>query len=363
VENKPRTVEAMGLSAEFWEGKRVFLTGHTGFKGGWMIALLKHLGAEVFGFALPPETQPNIFDLTEAADELYGQVLGDIRSADALRTALHAAAPDIIIHMAAQALVGRGYDDPAATYETNVMGTLHLFEAIRSLGSQPIVLNVTSDKCYENREWIWPYRENDPMGGHDPYSSSKGCAELLTASYRESFFRQKGIRLASARAGNVIGGGDWSSARLVPDALRAFDAGKPLVLRAPRAVRPWQHVLEPLGGYLCLIENMATTPEFCAGWNFGPDPRDTRPVGWVVDRLYHHLGYPTQPQAQTAGYHEAGLLSLDSSKARAQLGWAPRWSLETALQKTAEWHLAWRAQKNMKKVTAEQISTFLEGHG
>jgi len=353
----------MGLRAEFWAGKRIFLTGHTGFKGGWMIALLKHLGADVFGFALPPETRPNIFDLTEADAELDAHVMGDIRNADALRTALHAAAPDIVIHMAAQALVDRGYEHPVATYETNVMGTLHLFEAIRSLASPPVVLNITSDKCYENREWVWPYRENDPMGGHDPYSNSKGCAELLTASYRESFFRRQGIRLASARAGNVIGGGDWSIGRLVPDALRAFDAGEPLVLRAPQAVRPWQHVLEPLSGYLCLVENMATEAAFCEGWNFGPDPRDTRPVGWVVDRLYHHLGCPIQPREQSAPYHEAGLLSLDSSKARARLGWAPRWTLETALQKTAEWHLAWRARENMKKVTAEQISAFLGENG
>jgi len=359
VVRKTRAVETMGLSADFWAGKRIFLTGHTGFKGGWLIALLHHLGASVYGFALAPETRPNIFDLTGSGDRLAGHVLGDIRDAAALREALVAAAPDIVIHMAAQALVGRGYTDPVGTYSTNVMGTLHLFEAIRTLGTAPLVLNVTSDKCYENREWIWPYRETEAMGGHDPYSSSKGCAELLTASYRESFFRDQGVRLASARAGNVIGGGDWSPSRLIPDALRAYDADEALVLRAPGAVRPWQHVLEPLGGYLLLIEHMVTSDSFSEGWNFGPDESDTQSVGRVIERLHRHLGVPLQPHVQSVGYHEAGLLKLDSSKARARLGWSSRWSLETALQKTAEWHLAYRAQKDMSKVTSEQISRFL----
>lgn len=356
---KSRAVETMGLSADFWAGKRVFLTGHTGFKGGWLTALLHHLGASVYGFALAPGTRPNIFDLIGSGKKLAGHVLGDIRDAGALREALVPVAPDIVIHMAAQALVGRGYSDPVETYSTNVMGTLHLFEAIRALGTAPLVLNVTSDKCYENHEWIWPYRENEAMGGHDPYSSSKGCAELLTASYRGSFFCDQGVRLASARAGNVIGGGDWSPSRLIPDALRAFDAEEALVLRVPDAVRPWQHVLEPLGGYLCLIEHMATSDNFSESWNFGPGERDTQSVGWVIEHLHRYLGVPLQPSVQSENYHEAGLLKLDSSKARARLGWSAHWSLETALQKTAEWHLAYRAQQDMSKVTVEQISEFL----
>lgn len=356
---KTRAVETMGLSADFWAGKRIFLTGHTGFKGGWLIALLHHLGASVYGFALAPETRPNIFDLTGSGDRLAGHVLGDIRDAAALREALVASVPDIVIHMAAQALVGRGYTDPVETYSTNVMGTLHLFEAVRTFGSTPLVLNVTSDKCYENHEWHWPYRETEAMGGHDPYSSSKGCAELLTASYRESFFRDQGVRLASARAGNVIGGGDWSPSRLIPDALRAFDTDEVLVLRAPDGVRPWQHVLEPLGGYLCLIEHMASSDSFSEGWNFGPDERDTQPVGWVIEHLHRHLGIVVQSRAQSDGFHEAGFLKLDSSKARDRLGWSSRWSLETALQKTAEWHLAYRAGASMDIVTAEQIAAFL----
>ena len=349
----------MGLSPDIWAGKRVLLTGHTGFKGGWMVALLHHLGAEIHGLALPPATRPSLFDTARLQGLLASHQIVDMRTPQAVFDAVRKARPEIVIHMAAQALVRAGYEDPVGTYATNVMGTLHLFDAVRRLDRPPVVINVTSDKCYENREWVWPYRENDRMGGHDPYSSSKGCAELLTASYRESFFRQQGVRLASARAGNVIGGGDWSPDRLVPDALRAFDAGKPLVLRAPQAVRPWQHVLEPLSGYLALAERMMQDEGYCAGWNFGPDPRDTRPVGWVVDRLYHHLGCPIPPQEQSAPYHEAGLLSLDSSKARRRLGWAPRWSLETALEKTAAWHLAWRAGKDMRKVTAEQITAFV----
>jgi len=350
----------MGLSAGIWAGKRILLTGHTGFKGAWMIALLDHLGVETHGLALAPATSPSMFDTARLDGLLASNRIVDIRDDALVREAVSAIQPDVVIHMAAQALVRTGYDDPLTTYGTNVMGTLHLYEAIRALERPVTVVNVTSDKCYDNREWVWPYRESDPMGGRDPYSNSKGCAELLSAAYRESFFRSAGVRLATARAGNVIGGGDWSMDRLIPDILRAFDADKVLALRSPDAVRPWQHVLEPLAGYLTLAANMLKDDSFCEGWNFGPDPGDMRPVGWVVDRLYAHLGQPPQTRHDPQPWHEAGLLTLDSTMARARLGWHPRWTIDTALAMTARWHLAWRAGNDMLAETRAQIETYLE---
>jgi len=353
-------MEAMGLKHVIWAGKRVLLTGHTGFKGGWMIALLHHLGAETHGLALHPATRPHLFGEARLQALLASHHIVDIRERQSVSDIVHKVQPDIVIHMAAQALVRAGYDDPVGTYATNVMGTLHLFEAIRALDRPPVVINVTSDKCYDNREWVWPYRETDPMGGRDPYSNSKACAEMVSTAYRESFFAARGVRLSTARAGNVIGGGDWSPDRLVPDALRAHDAGGQLDLREPGAIRPWQHVLEPLSGYLMLAERMLNDESFCEGWNFGPDPQDVRPVGWVVEQLFRHLGKDAIIRHKPQPWHEAGLLNLDSSKARARLFWRPRWDIDTALEMTAAWHLAWRAGKDMCKVTMGQIDNYLQ---
>jgi CDP-glucose 4,6-dehydratase len=361
VATKKGAVEVMELSASHWAGKRVFVTGHTGFKGGWALLMLKQLGAQVYGFSLPPNSKPNLFTEARIADLTTGSSFEDLRNKEAVQTALHKADPDVVLHMGAQALVSEGYADPAGTFATNVMGCVHLFEAVRSLGKPVVTVNVTSDKCYENREWLWPYRENDPMGGHDPYSSSKGCAEIVTAAYRSSFFSKNQVRLASARAGNVIGGGDWSETRLIPDALRAFDADTDLVLRSPNSIRPWQHVLEPICGYLLLAQQMMTSDAFNEAWNFGPNEDDVQTVERVVDRLNSFLGAQTTSRTVKQTYHEASLLTLDSSKARSRLAWRRRWSLDDALKMTAEWHLAYRSGKDIRELCDMQIGTYL-GH-
>jgi CDP-glucose 4,6-dehydratase len=283
-------MESMVMSDSFWTGKRVFLTGHTGFKGGWLGLWLQKRGAVVTGYSLDPTTTPSLYDLTATASSMRS-VIADIRDLDRLRNAMLECAPDVVFHLAAQPLVRRSYGDPVETYSTNVMGTVHVLEAIRSCSSVRSAVVVTSDKCYENREWQWGYRENEPMGGYDPYSNSKGCAELVSASYRSSFFNQAhhkehGVALATARAGNVIGGGDWSGDRLVPDLLRAFGEGRTADIRNPHAVRPWQHVLEPLHGYMMLAEKLFVQgPAWAEAWNFGPNDSDARPVSWIADRL------------------------------------------------------------------------------
>ncbi len=353
----------MGLNPDFWAGKRVFLTGHTGFKGSWLSLLLNALGAEVHGYALAPATTPSMFDVANVSKYLTSSVIADVRDAATLEAAVTDVSPDVVIHMAAQAFVGEGYKDPVLTYETNVMGCVHLFEALRSHAKTMAVVNVTSDKCYENREWPWPYRETEPMGGHDPYSNSKGCAELVSAAYRNSYFADGSVRLATARAGNVIGGGDWSKGRLVPDVLQAFDAQEELVLRSPGAVRPWQHVLEPLSGYLTLAAHLTQSDTFCEGWNFGPSENDVKTVGWVVERLSRNLDYDLGFKVDAPPFHEATLLKLDSSQARTRLEWAAKWGIGDALQKTAEWHAAWKDGKAMDKVSLVQIQTYLNGAG
>jgi CDP-glucose 4,6-dehydratase len=333
------------IQPAFWQGKRVFLTGHTGFKGGWLSIWLAELGAEVVGFALPPPTEPSLFEVAGLARRM-NSIIGDIRDADALRSALHEAQPEIVIHMAAQPLVRLSYNQPAETYATNVMGLVHLFEAVRKCNSVRAVVNVTSDKCYENKEWVWGYRESEPMGGYDPYSSSKGCAELVTTAYRNSFFNPEnyqthGVALASARAGNVIGGGDWALDRLIPDIMRAIEAGIPVQIRNPAAIRPWQHVLEPLGGYLCLAQKLYEAgPAFVGGWNFGPAESDAKPVQWIVDRMTRMWGEGAswQDVMDHTAPHEAHYLKLDCSKAQSLLGWKPAWNLERALEKIIDWH-------------------------
>lgn len=344
----------------FWRGKRVFLTGHTGFKGGWLALWLQSLGAIIQGYALAAPTAPSLFSLARVAEGM-GSSIGDIRDGDDVAARMRAFRPDIVIHMAAQPLVGSSYEDPVQTYATNVMGTIHVLEAARGIDSVRVFVNVTTDKCYENRERGLAFREGDPVGGHDPYSNSKACSELVTSAYRDSFFRASGIALASARAGNVIGGGDWARGRLVPDVLRAFENGQPALIRHPAAVRPWQHVLEPLSGYLALVEQLWTRGQAMAeGWNFGPRREDAVPVQWLANRLADRWGGGARWERDVASHpHEAGHLTLDISKASERLRWEPAWDLDTALAKTVDWHRAWLAGADMRDRCTAQIADYL----
>jgi CDP-glucose 4,6-dehydratase len=349
----------------FWAGKRVFLTGHTGFKGSWLSVWLKDIGADLTGFALPPPTQPDLFELADVETGMTS-VIGDLRDSSALEKALHDARPQIVIHMAAQPIVRLSYDNPAATYATNVMGLVHLLEAVRKSTDVRAVVNVTSDKCYENKEGLRGYRETDPMGGYDPYSNSKACAELVTSAYRQSFFNpatfgQHGVALASARAGNVIGGGDWAVDRLIPDIIRAIEARRPVNIRNPDAIRPWQHVLEPLSGYLTLAQKLYETgPVYAEGWNFGPSETDARPVQWIAERLTQAWGEGAswQRDSERDPVHEAHYLTLDCSKARSVLGWTPRWSLEQALRMTVDWYKSALQGEDMRAKTLSQIRQY-----
>jgi len=357
-------VESLGLNRGFWRDRRVLVTGHTGFKGGWLSLWLQALGARVSGFALAPSASPTFFDACTVANGMSSR-FGDLRSAEDVLAAVRAAEPEIVLHLAAQAIVRQSYADPVETYATNVMGTVHLLEAVRKAPSVRAVVIVTSDKCYENREWAWGYSENDPMGGFDPYASSKGCAELVTAAYRNSFFpaarhADHGVAIATARAGNVFGGGDWAADRLVPDCLRALDAGVPLRVRFPDAVRPWQHVLDPLAGYLVLAERLHRDgTSYAEAWNFGPADEDARPVRWVVDELGKACGTAIAWEAETSPQpHEANALRLDCSKARSRLGWHARWPLEVALAKIGAWHKAFTRGSNMRDFTLAQIGDY-----
>ncbi len=347
------------LNPEFWHKKRVFLTGHTGFKGSWLALWLQSMGAEVHGFALSPPTTPALFNEARVGAGMRSSI-GDIRDYSAVFAAMRESLPEIVIHMAAQPLVRFSYEQPIDTFATNVMGTVHVLEAARQCDSVKALVNVTTDKCYENREWVWGYREDEPMGGRDPYSSSKGCAELVSAAYRKSFLADAGIAMATARAGNVIGGGDWACDRLVPDILRALQAGEPVAIRNPHATRPWQHVLEPLSGYLLLAERLATEGQaYAEGWNFGPHDEDARAVRWIVDRLCTNWGEGASWLLQSGSHpHEANYLKLDISKARHRLQWSPRWSLDTALEKIIEWHRAWLAGQDMRKICLNQINHY-----
>ena len=352
------------MNASFWQGKRVFVTGHTGFKGAWLIQLLELLGAEITGYALAPDTSPNLFEAAGLRD-LVRHVEADVRDLATLSDAMAQARPQVVLHLAAQALVRRSYQQPVETYATNVLGTVHLLEAVRACPEVRAVVNVTSDKCYENREWVWGYRECDPMGGRDPYSSSKGCAELVTAAYRASFFRggpqSHQAAIASARAGNVIGGGDWAAERLVPDCMRALTQGATIAIRSPAATRPWQHVLEPLRGYLTLAEALWDRPDEAIGaWNFGPRAEDTRPVRDVVGRIVDswNAGAAWAP-APDASLHEAASLQLDCSKARRSLPWEPKVDLDTALQWTVDWYRRFHQGDNARALCRQQIGQFL----
>jgi CDP-glucose 4,6-dehydratase len=347
------------VNADFWRGKRVFLTGHTGFKGSWLSLWLQSMGAQVTGFALQPPTTPSLFDEAQVAEGMTS-IIGDIRDYQAVLTAMQDCRPEIVLHLAAQPLVRYSYQAPVETYATNVMGTVHVLEAARQVGGVRAIVNVTTDKCYENREWVWGYREDEPMGGYDPYSNSKGCSELVTSAYRRSFFQNSGIALGSARAGNVIGGGDWAQDRLVPDILRAFERDAPVVIRNPASTRPWQHVLEPLCGYLMLAEQLfAEGQAWAEGWNFGPHEEDARPVQWIVERMVGAWGQGATWQLDGGTHpHEAHYLKLDISKVRSRLGWHPRWDLATALAHITGWHRAWLAGEAPRALCLKQIDQY-----
>ncbi len=347
------------MNRSFWKGKRVFLTGHTGFKGGWLALWLTDMGAEVYGYSLEPPTKPSFVETCGLASRIGSHVIADVRDAGALSNAMRNAKPEIVLHLAAQSLVRASYADPVETFSVNVMGTVNVLEAVRQTPEVVAVVNVTTDKCYENREWVWAYRENEAMGGFDPYSSSKGCSELITSSYRRSFLASAGVRVASARAGNVIGGGDWANDRLIPDFLRALDTGTTLTIRSPNATRPWQHVLEPLSGYLTLAERLYDSgDDFAEAWNFGSNDEDARPVAWIVAYLSAGIPGSSWKCDETPQPHEANHLKLDSAKAKSRLVWHPRWKLETALSHTLSWHRAWRSGGDMAAFSISQIHEY-----
>jgi CDP-glucose 4,6-dehydratase len=349
-----------------WAGRRVFLTGHTGFKGAWLSLWLARRGANACGYSLDPATEPNLFEAASVAD-VVDDVRGDVRDYDKLQSSLTGFAPEVVFHLAAQPLVRRSYVDPLGTYATNVMGTAHLLEAVRETPSVRAVICVTTDKCYQNQEWVWPYRETDPLGGYDPYASSKACAEIVSAAFRNSYFpvdriEEHHVGLATARAGNVIGGGDWSEDRLVPDLIRGFLAQQPVRIRRPNAIRPWQHVLDALCGYMMLAERLlAERPQFSSSFNFGPNDEDAWPVHAIATRLASRWGDGASwLRDNVPAPHENHFLRLDASKARAELGWRPRLNLETALDWTIDWYRAWQKGMAMRQETEAQIGAYEE---
>lgn len=357
-------MEGMEVSPLFWSGRRVLLTGHTGFKGSWLSLWLQYLGADVAGYALAPPTVPSLFEQARVGNGMTS-VLGDIRNLETLSAVVVTHRPEIVFHMAAQPLVRYSYQNPVETYSTNVMGTVHLLEAVRLASSVKAVVNITTDKCYENREWVWGYREDEPMGGHDPYSNSKGCAELVSAAYRSSFFdneryNEHGVALATARAGNVIGGGDWAQDRLIPDIVAAFERGARPEIRNPNATRPWQHVLEPLRGYLTLAQRLFEQgPAFAEAWNFGPHEEDAKPVGWIVEKMAALWGQSAQWNINEGQHpHEAHYLKLDISKARARLGWHPAMHLSEALSLVVEWNKQRQKGADLRALTLSQIQAY-----
>jgi CDP-glucose 4,6-dehydratase len=352
------------LYENVYKGRKVLITGHTGFKGSWLCLILNKLGADIYGYALDPPTNPSLF-VEAKIGEIMTSYIGDVRDYDHLFKVLQEVQPEIVIHMAAQPLVRESYKIPVETYAINVMGTVHLLEACRHTKSVKAIVNVTTDKCYENREWQWGYRENEQMGGYDPYSNSKGCSELVTSSYRNSYFNPSkysdhGVALASARAGNVIGGGDWADDRLIPDFIRAISKGEEVKIRSPYAIRPWQHVLEPLTGYLTLAAKLFSEgSKYAEGWNFGPDDRDAKNVEWITNTICDLWGegasfsIDTNPQS-----HEANYLKLDCSKSKAELGWTPKWDIETTLKSIVDWNKAFLTGENIRNVTEKQIETY-----
>ncbi|MFA6074224.1 MAG: CDP-glucose 4,6-dehydratase [Negativicutes bacterium] len=363
------------MNRKFWKNKKVFITGHTGFKGSWLVMMLNELGAEICGYALTPPTEPSLFDIAKLS-ELCEHNIGDVRDYRQLSTIMGNYQPEIVIHMAAQPLVRESYVKPLETYEINVMGTANLLEAVRNCPSVRSVVVVTTDKCYQNNEWAWGYRENDRLGGYDPYSNSKACSELVVSAYRQSYFRlseeNSGLRthdselisapaVATARAGNVIGGGDWAKDRLVPDILRSIEAGEPVRIRNPYSIRPWEHVLEPLAGYLQLAENLYTEGhKFAEAWNFGPSDEDAKPVEWIVERMCQLWNSGATYIVDDGDHpHEAHYLKLDCSKSRQELGWKPRWNLSETLGKIVDWHVAYINREDIRRICQQQIEEYL----
>jgi CDP-glucose 4,6-dehydratase len=348
------------VDTSFWKGKKVFLTGHTGFKGSWLSLWLQNMGAVVKGYSLDVNTNPALFTQANVSEEMESEI-GDIRNLEKLTKSMVSFSPDILIHMAAQPLVRLSYQEPVDTYTTNVIGTVNVLEAARKCSALKAIVSVTTDKCYENKEWDWGYREIEPMGGHDPYSSSKGCAELVTSAYRRSFFSSEGTAsLASARAGNVIGGGDWAEDRLIPDILRAFEKSKPVVIRNPLSTRPWQHVLEPLSGYLVLAQELFLNgDDFAEGWNFGPKDEDCKPVSWILDKMVESWGGNASWSLDKENNpHEAGFLKLDCSKAASRLKWKPKWNLQLTLRAIVDWHQIYSNGGDIKKQCLKEINTY-----
>ena len=347
------------IDQEFWKGKRVFITGHTGFKGSWISLWLVSLGAKVKGYALNPPTTPSLFNEARVGEVMESKI-GDIGDQSKLYQSMTAFDPDILIHMAAQSLVRYSYTAPIETYEVNVIGTAKVLEVARSCPNLKAIVNITTDKCYENDERSQGYKEEDPMGGYDPYSSSKGCAELVTSAYRRSFLQEQGIGVASVRAGNVIGGGDWASDRLIPDILRSFEKNKPVVIRNPKATRPWQHVLEPLSGYLILAEKLYKNQDkYAGGWNFGPNEKDVKPVDWILDEMISKWPNSSWELDKKSNSHESRFLKLDILKAESKLGWKPVWGLSHTLKKIIYWHKAWLDKKDMQSVCLAEIEEYM----
>ena len=349
----------LALIDSFWKNKSVLITGHTGFKGGWLALWLNSLGAHVHGYALAPSTRPSFFVAANVESLLASHTVADIRDAGMLQTTIKSVQPDIVFHLAAQPLVRQSYIDPVETYTTNVMGTVNLFEAVRKMSTVKALINVTTDKCYKNNRSLKPFVEGDSMGGYDPYASSKGCSELITNSYRQSFLADKGVAIASARAGNVIGGGDWSVDRLIPDFLKAVDSGQELVIRSPSAIRPWQHVLEPLKGYLQLGEKLLKEGQpFAEAWNFGPSVKDAKTVEFIVKKLNQAFPQAKWSMDGSPQPHEAHYLTLDSTKANNKLKWQPRWTLDNTVDGIIAWHQAWRNGDNMQHFSLTQINDY-----
>lgn len=349
------------VNTTFWKNKKVFLTGHTGFKGSWLSIWLQSMGVILKGYSLEPNTDPNLFTLARVSEFMESEI-GDIRDLDHISKSMIDFNPDILIHMAAQPLVRLSYQNPVDTYTTNVMGTVNVLEAARNCSNLRAIVSVTTDKCYENKEWDWGYRENEPMGGKDPYSSSKGCAELVIAAYRHSYFSTNATAsLASARAGNVIGGGDWAEDRLIPDILIAFEKSHEVIIRNPLSTRPWQHVLEPLSGYLVLAENLFEFGDtYAEGWNFGPKDEDCKPVSWILDKMVRKWGEGACWKHDTSNNpHEARFLKLDCSKAANRLKWKPKWNLEEVLDSIIDWHQSYLSGKDVKKDCLNEINKYL----
>ena len=353
-------MENLEMNPSFWNNKRVLITGHTGFKGSWLSIWLNKLGAEIIGFSNSITTTPSLYELSGINSDIISEI-GDIRNLDTVKTIFSQYKPQIVIHMAAQSLVGPSYDDPVETYSTNVMGTVNLFECIRKSDDASVIINVTSDKCYENKETLNGYVETDELGGHDPYSNSKACSELVTSSFRNSFFNDPSnkINLASVRSGNIIGGGDWSKNRLVPDIMKSLQEEFTLKIRNPDGIRPWQHVLDPLHGYLILAEHLwDSNSKFSEAWNFGPDQNSIKPVSWIIDKISENWGSPVNWEKSIQDFHETHVLSLNCSKSKSELNWNPKLNLIDSIKWTVDWYKEFYNKSDMRKITEKQINDF-----